>query len=149
MKQYSAMNYSYSDILGTPQHENRKEKMKQYSAIHYSYSDILGTPQHENRKEKMKQYSAIHFSEKFSTPQHENKKAQMRSFSATTEQKDRNRCSKQNNSNITSLQKVKKFRKEIQEGPYYVYIDLVYLFLFFLTTTNLFQTSGAIPYAFT
>ena len=47
-------------------------------------------------------------------------KWQMRSFSATTEQKDRNRCSKQNNSNNTSLQKVKKFRKEIQEGPYYI-----------------------------
>ena len=41
---------------------------------------------------------------------------QMRSFSATTEQKDRNRCSKQNNSNNTSLQKVKKFRKEIKRA---------------------------------
>ena len=40
---------TYSDIIGTSQHENRKKQMKQYSAESYSYSDTIGSPLHLKR----------------------------------------------------------------------------------------------------
>ena len=49
---------TYSDIIGTSQHENRKEQMKQCSAENYSYSDTIDSPLHKQMKEQMRTFSA-------------------------------------------------------------------------------------------
>ena len=73
---------AYSDIIGTSQHENRKEQMKQYSAENYSYSDTIGSPLHKQRKE------------------------QMRTFSASKEQRERNKCAKQSSKGSENVDKI-------------------------------------------
>ena len=108
---------TYSDIIGTSLHENRKEQMKQYGAK--IFSNIKGTPEHENRKKQMKQYSAENYSysDTIGSPLHKQRKEQMRSFLARKEQRERNKCAKQSSKASENVDKIETFKNEIQKGP--------------------------------
>ena len=73
------------------------------------YSDIIGTPKHDAIKKRKLDSSHDRYSAIIGTPQHIARKQQMQSY-------DRNVKSITSN----SKQRILKFTKQIQEGPYYV-----------------------------
>ena len=82
-------------------HENAKKRMQKHNFD--VYSKAIGTPEHEKRKEQMRKYQTDSYSKVIGTSEHEIRKEQMRSYS-----RKKNECY------------VLRFRKEIQEGPYYI-----------------------------
>ena len=88
-------------ITGTPEHDSTKKRKRDLSRD--LYSAIIGTPEHDAiKKQKCDMYSAI-----IGTTQHIARKQQMQSYY-------------RNVTSSNSKQRIIKFTKQIQEGPYYV-----------------------------
>ena len=89
---------TYATIIGTSQHDQVKKQMRD------RYATIIGTPEHDTRKkQKRDRYATI-----IGTPEHDTLKKQKR---------DRHLTLKLNSN---SEERIFKFTKQIQEGPYYV-----------------------------
>ena len=119
--------YMYSAIIGTPEHDAIKKQKRDSS--HDMYSAIIGTPEHGAiKKQKRDMYSAI-----TGTPKHDAIKEQKRDLShdlysaiiGTTQHIARKQQMQSYHRNVTSItsnskQRILKFTKQIQEGPYYI-----------------------------
>ena len=113
----------YSSIIGTQEHDAiKKQKCDRYSSI-------IGTPEHDAiKKQKCDRYSSI-----IRTPEHDFIKKQKRDLSrdlysaiiGTTQHITRKQHMQSYHRNLTSImsnskQRILKFTKQIQEGPYYI-----------------------------
>ena len=121
----------YSAIIGTPEHDAIKKQKRDLS--HDLYSAIIGTPEHDAIKKQKCDLSRDLNSAIIGTPEHYAIKKQKRDLSrdlysaiiGTTQHIARKQQMQSYHRNVTRLtsnykQRILKYTKQIQEGPYYV-----------------------------
>ena len=89
----------YASIVGTPEHDHHKQQMKMKNR----QMNIIDTPDHECRKKRMKSNPAV----TVGTPEYE-------------KHKEKVKLKKKLNKSTPDSSKIQLFKKEIQEGPFFV-----------------------------